>query len=205
MEELKQAVRTATIGLKGVPILCGAALRNKGIQPLLDAYRELPSLSPGCPAHRRSRSGNCGNEEPRRPRSKGPFSALAFKVMMDQGRKMTYIRIYSGTVKAGDTVLQPRARRSRKSWPAFSRCTPTRGRGSKRPRPGIFVAVMGLKITTTGDTLCSRRSSHPAGTHPLQHPGDHHGRGAQTGSGPGEAYGRPGEALGGRPHLPVPD
>ena len=83
---------------------------------------------------------------------------------MDQGRKLTYIRIYSGSVKAGDTVFNP-GERSRKSWPAFSGCTPTRGSASKKPQPEISSAVMGLKITTTGDTLCTE--DHPILLEPI--------------------------------------
>ena len=95
--ELKQAARRATINLKVVPILCGAALRNKGIQPLLDGivdYLPSPPDVPPVIGHHPVTS----EQEIREADIKGPFSALAFKVVMDQGRKMTYIRVYSGSV-----------------------------------------------------------------------------------------------------------
>ncbi len=161
--ELKQSIRAATVALKGVPILCGAALRNKGIQPLLDGITDfLPS-----PVEVPPISGHhpeTGKEEARPTRPKGPLSALAFKVMMDQGRKMTYVRIYSGSVKAGDTVYNP----GKKAKEKLARLL--RMHSNKRERiddasAGDIVAVMGLKLTTTGDTLCSE--DHPILLEPI--------------------------------------
>jgi elongation factor G len=89
-QELKKSIRKATTKLEMVPIFCGAALRNKGIQPLLDGIVEylpspidVPSITGHVPAS--------GKEESRQAKTTGPFSALAFKVIMDQGRKMTYL------------------------------------------------------------------------------------------------------------------
>ncbi|MBP1741389.1 MAG: fusA1, partial [Deltaproteobacteria bacterium] len=94
-QDLRKVIREAAVQLEVVPVLCGAALRNKGIQPLLDALVDfLPSPSdiPPVVGHVPSTS----REVSRHASSKEPFSALAFKVQMDQGRKLTYLRIYSG-------------------------------------------------------------------------------------------------------------
>jgi len=106
ISELKRAIRNATIKLALVPIYCGAALRNKGIQPLLDGIVDyLPSPVDIPPII--GLEPISGKEEPRPSEATAPFSALAFKVIMDQGRKMTYIRIYSGSINAGGLVYNP--------------------------------------------------------------------------------------------------
>jgi len=151
--ELKLAVRSATTALKGVPVLCGAALRNKGIQPLLDGIVDflpspvdVPPIVGHVPA--------TGKEETRLAKPKGPLSALAFKVQMDQGRKMTYIRIYSGSVKAGETVYNP-GKNVKEKLARLLRMHSNKRERIDEALAGEIVAVMGLKLTTTGDTLCS--------------------------------------------------
>ena len=152
-QELKEAIRNATKTMTLVPIFCGTALRNKGIQPLLDGIVDyLPSpldVPPIAGIH-----PGTGKTETRPAKPGGPLSALAFKVMMDQGRKMTYLRIYSGTLKAGGTVFNPG--KNIKEKPARL----LKMHSNKRERidevsAGDIVAAMGLKITTTGDTLCT--------------------------------------------------
>jgi elongation factor G len=163
VQELKRSVRDATIGLKGVPILCGAALRNKGIQPLLDAIADfLPSPLdvPPITGH----NPETGKEESRPAKSRGPFSALAFKVQMDQGRKMTYIRLYSGTVKAGDAVYNP-GKKTKEKLARLLRMHSNKRERIDEASSGDIVAVMGLKLTTTGDTLCSE--DHPILLEPI--------------------------------------
>ncbi|MCD6295017.1 MAG: elongation factor G [Deltaproteobacteria bacterium] len=153
VQELKEAIRNATIKMALVPIFCGTALRNKGVQPLLDGIVDyLPSpldVPPIAGIH-----PGTGKTETRPAKPGGPLSALAFKVMMDQGRKMTYLRIYSGTLKAGETVFNPG--KNIKEKPARL----LKMHSNKRERiddvsAGDIVAAMGLKITTTGDTLCT--------------------------------------------------
>jgi hypothetical protein len=96
LSELKRAIRAATVNLQLVPILCGAALRNKGIQPLLDAITDyLPAPTDIPPVV--GQIPGTSELDSRSATVKGPFSALAFKVQMDQGRKLTYVRIYSYT------------------------------------------------------------------------------------------------------------
>lgn len=154
--ELRQAIRTATISLELVPVFCGAALRNKGIQPLLDGIVDfLPS-----PVDIPSVIGltpQTGKETSRRAEYKGPFSALAFKVIMDQGRKMTYVRVYSGTAKTGELVYNP-GKNVKEKLARILKMHSNKRERIDQASAGDIVAVMGLKLTTTGDTLCTEDS-----------------------------------------------
>jgi len=156
-ESLMAAIRKATIDLALVPILCGSALKNKGIQPLLDAVaRFLPSpldIPPTTAVHPETEEViNCI------PEDKRPLAALIFKVSMVEGRKLSFVRIYSGTMKAGGDVYNP----SRKKKEKLSRIL--RMHANKRERvdsagAGSIVGVVGLKESSTGETLCS--PDHP--------------------------------------------
>jgi elongation factor G len=157
LSQIKTAIRRLTLGLDIVPVLCGAALRNKGIQPLLDSIVDyLPSPMEVPPIE--GKSTLTGKTETRPADLKGPFAALAFKVSMDQGRRMTYIRIYSGSVAAGDTVFNPR-RNAREKMARLLRMHSNKRERIDRASAGEIVAVMGLKMAATGDTLCSE--DHP--------------------------------------------
>ena len=153
-KSIKQVIRQATIDLKLVPILCGAALRNKGIQPLLDSIVEfLPSPLDIPPVT--GINPNTQEIETRSASLKESFSALAFKVAMDQGRRMTYLRVYSGTMKQGTTVFNSARNVSERVARALKM------HANKRERidqviSGDIIAVMGLKETSTGDTLCEK-------------------------------------------------
>jgi len=105
VEDLKKALRKATINRDLVPMLCGSAFKNKGVQPLLDAVVDfLPSPVDMPPA--KGTNPQTGEEELRYPSDDEPFCALAFKVMADPyAGQLTYFRVYSGVVKAGDTIL----------------------------------------------------------------------------------------------------
>ena len=156
IQELRQAIRTATIKLELVPIFCGAALRNKGIQPLLDGivdYLPSPVDIPPVVGH----IPESGEEVSRRAEEKGPFSALAFKVMMDQGRKMTYVRVYSGTAKTGALVYNP-GKGVKEKLARILKMHSNKRERIDQASAGDIVAAMGLKLTTTGDTLCSEDS-----------------------------------------------
>ena len=156
IQELRQAIRTATIKLELVPIFCGAALRNKGIQPLLDGIVDyLPSPVDIPPVV--GRIPESGEEVSRRAEAKGPFSALAFKVMMDQGRKMTYVRVYSGTAKTGALVYNP-GKGVKEKLARILKMHSNKRERIDQASAGDIVAAMGLKLTTTGDTLCSEDS-----------------------------------------------
>jgi elongation factor G len=153
--ELKTALRKATISMKAVPVLCGAALRNQGIQPLIDAIVDyLPSPLEIPPVE--GTNPITGEREIRTAKDEEAFAALAFKVMMDEGRKLVYIRIYSGVLKVGTEIYNPRMKKGEKISRIFQMHAHQRTR-VEEAKTGEIVAVMGLKETTTGDTLCDRR------------------------------------------------
>jgi elongation factor G len=151
--ELIRAIRKATVSLKIVPVLCGAALRNKGVQLILDAVVDyLPSPEDIPPVRGVNPVTKAQEERPASDRE--PFTALAFKVAMMEGRKITYVRIYSGLLKAGDEVFNATKGRREKVARLLKM------HASKRERidaagAGDIIAVAGLKEAQTGDTLCS--------------------------------------------------
>jgi len=150
--EMKAALRKGTISMKAVPVLCGAALRNQGIQPLIDAIVDyFPSPLDVPPVE--GTNPVTGEGARRRAEDEEPFAALAFKVMMDQGRKLVYLRIYSGVLKVGREVYNPRLKKGEKISRIFQMHANQRTR-VEEAKTGEIVAVMGLKDTTTGDTLC---------------------------------------------------
>ena len=161
--EIHQAVRRACIDLKVVPIFCGSALKNKGVQPVLDAIgRYLPSPADIPPV--KGENPKTGEIEERPPSNKAPLAALAFKVQMDQGRKMTYVRVYSGRLLAGDEVWNAVQQKKEKAARILQMHANKRER-VKEAGAGEIVAVMGLKHSVTGDTLCD--PAHPILLEPI--------------------------------------
>ena len=153
VEQLIDGIHRATISLKAVPTYCGAALRNKGVQPLLDGIiRFLPNPAEVPPIE--GINPVSGATEQRVARREGPLSALAFKIVMDQGRKLTYVRIYSGILKTGQDVYNPLKKVTEKVARILRMHANQRERLDEAPA-GNLVGIMGLKHTTTGDTLCS--------------------------------------------------
>jgi elongation factor G len=151
--DLRQALRRVTLAAKGVPILCGSALRNKGIQPLLDAIVSyLPSPADMPPVRATDIRG--GGEVTRPPKDDAPFSALAFKAVPDPfvGR-LVYFRVYSGKVKVGAQVLNA-TRGKRERIGRLLRMHANHREEITRADTGDIVATLGLKNTFTGDTLC---------------------------------------------------
>jgi elongation factor G len=152
-DQLVAAIRRATIAGSVTPVLCGSAFKNKGVQPMLDAIVDfLPS-----PLDVPSIRGHAVNDEEqvieRHADTSEPFSALAFKIMSDQHLgKLTYIRIYSGTLESGTQVLNSTKGRRERIGKIYQMHANKR---EERPSAvaGQIVAVMGLKDTTTGDTL----------------------------------------------------
>ncbi|UCD71686.1 MAG: elongation factor G [Syntrophobacterales bacterium] len=151
-EVIKEAIRRSTISLSLVPVLCGAALKNKGIQPLLDVIVDyLPSPIDIPPI--KGINPRTDRLEERASSDDEPFCGLAFKIMMDQGRKLAYTRIYSGVLKIGAEVYNPRLRSKERVSRIFLMHANHRER-LEDARAGDIVALMGLKETSTGDTLC---------------------------------------------------
>jgi elongation factor G len=161
--EMKAAIRKGTIAMKVVPVLCGAALRNQGIQPLIDAIVDYLPSPLDVPAVEGT-DPVTGAEMKRRAKDEEPFTALAFKVIMDQGRKLIYIRIYSGMLKVGKEVYNPRLKKGERISRIFLMHANQRTR-VEEAKAGEIVAVMGLKETTTGDTLCD--PGHPILLEPI--------------------------------------
>jgi elongation factor G len=156
-EELRAAIRRATIGLKLVPVLCGAALRNLGIQLLLDAVgRYLPSPADIPPA--RGVHPETGEEVLCPPKETAPLAALIFKVFMMEGRKLCFVRVYSGRLKAGSDLYNPTLRRKEKLARILLMHANKRER-IEEAGAGSIVGVVGLKDASTGDTLCA--AEHP--------------------------------------------
>lgn len=161
--EMKSTLRKATISMSAVPVLCGAALRNQGIQPLIDAIVDyLPSPLDVPPVE--GTNPVTGETVRRVAKDEEHFTALAFKVLIDEGRKMVYIRIYSGVLKVGMEVYNPRLKKGEKISRIFQMHAHQRTR-VEEVKTGEIVAVMGLKETTTGDTLCDR--AHPILLEPI--------------------------------------
>ena len=166
VEALKATLRKETISGRLVPVLCGSGLRNKGIQLLLDAVVDyLPSpldLPPVQGTHPETGAAELRPSDPR-----GPLTVLVFKIMTDQGRRLTYLRIYSGKIEVGQEVYNG----NRSVTEKVARLL--RMHANKRERidlaqAGDIVAVTGLKDSTTGDTLCDK--SHPIVLEPMQFP-----------------------------------
>jgi elongation factor G len=145
------ALRKGTLLCKVVPVLAGSALRNKGVQPLLDAVCDFLPAPIEVPA---IEGVDPTNNQPvsRPPEDSAPFCALAFKVAMDEGRKTVFLRIYSGVLKPGDEVQNARTRRNEKVARLFSVHANRRER-IERAGAGSIVVAMGLKEAGTGDTV----------------------------------------------------
>jgi len=153
-EIIKSSIRRATLSLRLCPVLCGAAFRNKGIQPLLDAIVDyLPSPTDIPPVqgwHPKS-----GKEEFRKASDDEPFCALAFKIQTDPyvGR-LTFLRIYSGHIHKGQMVYNP-ARKKRERVGRILKMLANKREDIDEAFAGDIVAMVGLKETRTGDTLCA--------------------------------------------------
>ena len=152
--EIKQAIRKATLDNKLVPVFCGSSYKNKGVQKMLDgvvdylpAPIDVPPMDGVVPEHEHEHIEREASDD-------APFSALAFKVMTDPyvGR-LTFFRVYSGVVNAGDHVLNPRSNRKERIGRILQM------HANKREEldavyAGDIAAAVGLKNTSTGDTLC---------------------------------------------------
>jgi len=153
--DLKRALREVTLQMKGTPVLCGSAFRNKGVQPLLDAIIDyLPSpldLPPvkGVDLHGQELAFSANNGH--------PLSALAFKIMNDPYTgQLTFFRIYSGSLKSGDSVFNP-TKGKRERVGRLVKMHANKREEIHEVSAGDIFAVVGLKYTTTGDTICNEK------------------------------------------------
>ncbi|HXG51029.1 MAG TPA: elongation factor G [candidate division Zixibacteria bacterium] len=151
--ELRSAIRNATLSLKIVPVLCGSAFRNKGVQPLLDAVVDyLPSPLDIPPV----KGTEPGSQKPaERPASDdAPFSALAFKIMTDPFvGTLTFFRVYSGSLQSGSSVYNS-TKGKRERIGRLLKMHANKREEIKEVYAGDIAAAVGLRTTTTGDTLC---------------------------------------------------
>ncbi|GAA2633540.1 elongation factor G [Actinomadura fulvescens] len=158
VEQLYAGIRRATIAAKLTPVTCGTAFKNKGVQPLLDAIvRYLPN-----PLDDGGVDGHAVRDEEKelhRDASEDePFSALAFKIASDPHLgKLTFIRVYSGVLESGTSVLNSNKERKERIGKIY-RMHANKRTEIERVGAGDIVAVMGLKQTTTGETLCDEKS-----------------------------------------------
>jgi len=155
--ELKRALRKATIAGKVIPMLCGSAFKNKGVQPLLDAVVDfLPS--PVDLAAVEGINPNNGTTELREPSDEAPFSALAFKIASDPYGNLTYFRVYSGELKKGSYVYNSTKDRKERVG-RILRMHANHREDIDSVGAGDIAAAVGLQYSTTGDTLCEEK--HP--------------------------------------------
>ncbi|WP_067175023.1 elongation factor G [Microtetraspora niveoalba] len=153
-EELVAAIRRATLTGAVNPVLCGTAFKNKGVQPLLDAIVAYLPAPTDIPAFEGHAVGNEDEAVARHADPAEPFAALAFKIMSDQHLgKLTYVRIYSGKIEAGTGVINSTKGKKERIGKIYQMHANKREERSSAIA-GQIVAVMGLKDTTTGDTLC---------------------------------------------------
>jgi elongation factor G len=153
-EEIKKLIRKGTIGSKFVPVLCGSSFKNKGVQPMLDAVVDYLPSPLDVEAIKGIEYKNEENSIVRNSSDDEPFSALAFKIMNDPFvGSLTFLRIYSGTVEAGSSVLNS-VKDKRERFGRMLQMHSNSREDIKTAYAGDIIAVAGLKDTTTGDTLC---------------------------------------------------
>jgi len=156
LDELKKAIRTATVDVKIIPVLCGSAFKNKGVQPLLDAVVDYMPAPTDIPAIKGVLSD--GTESQREASDKEPFSALAFKIMADPFvGKLAFFRVYSGVLNAGSYVYNSTKDKKERIGRILQMHANHREEISE-VFTGDIAAAVGLKDTTTGDTLCDDKN-----------------------------------------------
>lgn len=156
-ETLIKAIRKGTIEMKIVPVVCGSALRNKGIQPLLDYIVDfLPSPADIPPI--KGTHPTTGELIECPPLEKVPLAALIFKVSMIEGRKLSFVRIYSGKLQVGDEVYNS-VRNKKEKVARILRMHANKRERIEEAVAGSIISIVGLKESSTGETLCSPQ--HP--------------------------------------------
>jgi elongation factor G len=167
-EELKGSLRKSTIALKVFPVICGSAFKNKGVQPLLDAVVDFLPSPLEIPAMEGENPDKPEEKLIRKADDNEPFSALAFKIMTDSFvGQLTFIRVYSGQLKTGDSVYSP-GRRRRERIGRLLKMHANKREEISEIYAGDICACVGLKGVTTGDTLCDEK--HPVVLESIEFP-----------------------------------
>ncbi len=167
-DDLRRALRTATLAAAVVPVLCGSAFKNKGVQPMLDAVVDFLPSPLDLPPTEGHRPNHTEDIEERKADDSEPFSALAFKIMTDPFvGKLTYIRVYSGTLQKGGSITNTTKDKKERVGRILQMHA-----NHREDKDAIFagdiMAVVGLKNTTTGDTLSEPQ--HPIVLEALEFP-----------------------------------
>ena len=156
-DELKNGIRKATIAVKMIPVLCGSAFKNKGVQPLLDAVVDYMPAPVDVPAIK-GVNPDTGVEDKREASDEVPFSALAFKIMADPYvGKLAFFRVYSGVLKSGSYVFNSSKGKKERIGRILQMHANHREERTE-VYTGDIAAAVGLKDVSTGDTLCDEKS-----------------------------------------------
>ena len=157
IDELKAALRKATIANQIVPVVCGTSYKNKGVQKLLDAVIDYMPAPTDIPAIK-GVNPDTEEEDERHASDEEPFSALAFKIMTDPYvGKLCFFRVYSGSIAAGSTVYNP-GKRQRERMGRILQMHANDRQDIDVCYSGDIAAVVGVKNTTTGDTFCDEKN-----------------------------------------------
>ena len=157
IDEIKKVIRKATIAGEMIPVTCGSAYRNKGVQMMLDAVVDFMPSPLDIPPIKGVIPGT--DEEEERPADdKGPFSALAFKIMADPFvGKLAFFRVYSGTLESGSYVYNS-TKGKKERVGRILQMHANKREDIEMVYSGDIAAAVGLKVTTTGDTLCDEKT-----------------------------------------------
>jgi len=156
-DEIKRAIRKGTLAFDFVPILCGSAFKNKGVQPMLDAVVDYLPSPLDIPPAQGVKPGEAEEPAERAADESAPFAALAFKIVADPFGKLTYFRVYSGQVNKGDEIYNSTKER-RERLGRILLMHANQREDLDVALAGDIVAGLGFKETTTGDTLCDRNN-----------------------------------------------
>ena len=152
-EEIVAGLRKECLAMTAVPILCGSAFKNKGVQPMLDAVVQFLPSPLDIPAAKGFDPDKKDVEIERKPDDEEPFSALAFKIISDPHGTLSFIRVYSGTIESGQMVFNPRSGK-RERIGRLVKMHANKREEIDSVETGDIAAIIGLKDTRTGDTLC---------------------------------------------------
>ncbi|MEW6355745.1 MAG: elongation factor G [Planctomycetota bacterium] len=157
-DQVRRGLRAGTLGARIVPVLCGAAFKNKGIQPLLDAVCDFLPSPADVPAVKGVDPEDESKVLQRDPSEAEPLAALAFKIAADRHGELTFVRIYSGVLNANTRVYNA-TRDKKENITRLFRMHANKREQLSEMGPGEICAVVGPKFTVTGDTLCDARAA----------------------------------------------